>query len=75
MGRRGGSKAVWGYSEKSSKMGNPTNFVIGKKLYISEYCIVRSHSEFMNHYAYSEKLSILYILKMFGNYLNNISGE
>ena len=51
---------------KSSKMGNPTNFVIGKELDISEYLIVRSNSEFMNHYAYSEKLSILYILTMFG---------
>ena len=37
-------------------MGNPTNFVIGKELDISEYHIVRSNSEFMNHYAYSEKL-------------------
>ena len=44
-----------------------TNFVIGKELDISEYRIVRSNSEFMNHYAYSEKLSILYILTMFGN--------
>ena len=35
-------------------MGNPTNFVIGKGLDISEYHIVRSNSEFMNHYAYSE---------------------
>ena len=47
-------------------MGNPTNFVIGKELDISEYRIVRSNSGFMNH-AYSEKLSILYILTMFGN--------
>ena len=50
-------------------MGNPTNFVIGKELDISEYLIVRSNSEFMNHYAYSEKLYsiLLYILTMFGN--------
>ena len=51
-----------------------TNFVIGKELDISEYRIVRSNSEFMNHYAYSEKLS--YTLH-FNNVwkLNNISGE
>ena len=46
-------------------MGNPTNFAIGKELDISEYRIVRSNNEFMNHYAYSEERSILYILTMF----------